>query len=92
MDIQARLKALSDDLADLVVEARILDEQIDFQADVADDARLRSIVSETPLADRDAREAGGDLERMRRVRADLASKIDAVRAEQDRLLERMLER
>lgn len=92
MDIESRLRALSEEIDALKTEARILDEQIDFQSDVAEDARIRSIVSETPLADRDAREASGDLTRMQRVRADLEARIASLRAEQDRLLERMLER
>ncbi len=91
MDIASRLRSLSEEIDALKTEVRILDEQIDFQSDVADDARIRSIVSETPLAERDSREATGDLARMQRVRAELFAKIDALRSDQDALLERMLE-
>lgn len=91
MNIGARLKAINDEIDVLRTEARIMAEQIDFQTDVSEDARIRAIVSETPLADRDSREAGDDLARMQRVQADLEARIDALRAEQDKLLERMLE-
>jgi hypothetical protein len=91
MDIAARLRSLSEEIDALKIEVRIMDEQIDFQSDVANDANLRAIVSETPLAERDSREATGDLTRMQRVREELAAKILALRAEQDKLLERMLD-
>jgi len=86
----ARLRALTHEIERLETEIRILDEQIAFQAEVADDARLRSIVSETPLADREAAEASGDLARMKRSRDDAAARLDALRSEQDALLERLL--
>jgi hypothetical protein len=70
---------------------RILEEQIAFQAEVADDARLRALVSETPLADREAAEANGDLARMQRTRDEVSGRLNALRAEQDGLLERMLQ-
>jgi chromosome segregation ATPase len=92
MDLEARLRAISEEIEALKTEVRILDEQIDFQSDVAEDAHIRSVVSETPLADRESREASADLERMKKVRAELDARIASLRAEQDRLLERMLER
>lgn len=88
MNIDARLRALSAEIAALQTEIGILDEQIEFQSDVSGDARLRAIVSETPLADREAEEATGDLARMQRSRADAQARMEALRAEQDALLER----
>lgn len=91
MNVEARLRALGDEVERLKTELRIVDEQIAFQQEVADDARLRAIVSETPLADRDAAEANGDLARMQRTRAEVVHRLEALRAEQDGLLEKMLE-
>jgi len=42
-DVHGRLKRAREELA-------VLDEQLDVLNDVADDARIRSLVSETPLA------------------------------------------
>jgi hypothetical protein len=91
VNVEARLRALSDEMERLATEIRILDEQIAFQNEVADDARLRAIVSETPLADREATEATGDLARMQRIRAELDARVKDLRSEQDQLLEKMIE-
>ena len=92
MNIQQRLRALSEEVGAIKTELRILDEQIEFQTGVADDARLRAIVSETPLADRESQEASEDLTRLIRSRDDAQKRLDGLLAEQDSLLERMLER
>lgn len=91
MNVDARLREIGTEIARANDEIRILDEQIAFQAEVADDARIRSAVSETPLADREASEAAGDLARLRRSREEAARALGALRAEQDQLLERMLD-
>jgi hypothetical protein len=70
---------------------RILDEQVVFQQDVSEEARIRALVSETPLADREAREAADDLRRLVRSRDDALVRVAELRAEQDSLLERMLD-
>lgn len=85
-----RLRALQREFEEVQTEIRILDEQIEFQSSVSDDARIRAMVSETPLADREAREASGDLLRLERSRTEVAAKLDALRREQDRLLEQLL--
>lgn len=91
MSIEDRLRSLSAEIGAQQTELAILDEQIVFQSEVAEDARIRAVVSETPLADREAREAAGDLERLKRSREDVARRMAALRAEQDELLERLLE-
>jgi hypothetical protein len=70
---------------------RILEEQVVFQQDVSEEARIRALVSETPLADREAREAADDLRRLVRSRDDALARVADLRAGQDSLLERMLE-
>jgi predicted RNase H-like nuclease (RuvC/YqgF family) len=86
-----RLTQLSGEIAEAQTALRILEEQLAFLEEVADDARIRAVVSETPLADREFREAQGDLERMRRSHADAASRVEELRREQDLLLERIFE-
>jgi hypothetical protein len=58
---------------------------------VTEDARIRALVSETPLADREAQVADGDLARIMRSRQDAVKRLDHLRSEQDGLLERMLD-
>jgi hypothetical protein len=90
VDIAQRLRALSAEIATLQTEIGILEEQIAFQTEIADDARIRALVSETPIADRDAQVASGDLARILRSRTDALKRLEQLRADQDGLLERML--
>lgn len=81
-EVSTRLRQLRDDL-------RISDEQLTHLAEVADDARLRSLVSETPLADREHHEAQRHAEAMQRHRADLLEGIARLEQTQDELLDRL---
>jgi hypothetical protein len=83
-DVRVRLHRARDDL-------RITEEQIAFQSDVAEDARVRMLVSETPLADREYRTARDDLARLERQRDRTAAEVADLEGERDRLLDRMLE-
>ena len=89
MDLNERLAALSAEIAEEQTQLRILEEQVAFQAEVADDARIRALVSETPLADREARTAADDLHRLERSRDDSGRRVAELRTQQDALLERM---
>jgi hypothetical protein len=91
VDLTDRLSALSDEIAEEQTQLRIIDEQVTFQQDVAEEARIRALVSETPLADREAREAADDLRRLVRSREEAQMRLDELRAEQDSLLERMMD-
>ena len=82
-EVSARLRQLRDDL-------QISDEQLTHLADAADDARLRSLVSETPLADRERHEAQRHAEAMQRHRADLLDGIARLEQTQDELLDRLM--
>ena len=90
MDISDRLSALSGEIAEEQTQLRIIEEQVTFQQEVAEEARIRALVSETPLADREARVAADDLGRLVRSREEAQRRLDDLRAEQDSLLERML--
>ncbi len=78
-----RLKTLSRDLA-------VAEEQLAHLADEADDARLRALVSETPIAGHDHREAQRHADAMRRHRDELVADIRALEASQDDLLDRLV--
>jgi hypothetical protein len=69
----------------------VLDEQVAYLGEVADDAETRRLVAQTPLADREWRDAQADHERHTRLREEALDTIDALTQERDRLLDRLLE-
>jgi hypothetical protein len=90
--VKRRLSSISDEIGRARTELAILREQLAFQADVLEGARVRMLVAETPLADRDFQIAAEDHRRVDRlVIAAEKSLLDLV-AEQDRLLETLTPR
>jgi hypothetical protein len=83
-EVAVQLKALRPELA-------VADEQLAQLAEEAEDARLRALVSETPLAERDHREARRHAEAMQRHRDQVAADITRLEKAQDELLDRLLE-
>lgn len=77
-------------LRQLREELTVSDEQLAHLADAADDARLRSLVSETPLADREHQDAQRHAEAMQRHRAEVAEAIARLEQTQDELLDRLM--
>jgi hypothetical protein len=91
MHLERSLAQLRERLARCREDLRIVEEQILFQQDVVDEAETRMVVSETPLADREYRDARDDLGRLERQRDRVTAEMAELRREQDRLLDRMLE-
>lgn len=87
--LQRRLIDVSDRLKRLRAELAVTDEQVAFFEAEADDARLRSLVSETPLADAEAREVRRHADAQSRQRDGLRRAISELESEQDALLDRM---
>lgn len=71
-------------------ELAVADEQLAHFADEADEARLRALVSETPLAEQEHHEAQRHAEAMRRHRDDLLTEVRQLEASQDDLLDRLV--
>ncbi len=88
--LEQRLTDISERLAQLRRELAVADEQLAHFADEADEARLRALVSETPLADREHREAQRHAEVMSRHRASLLNEIAELERAQDDLLDRLI--
>jgi hypothetical protein len=88
--VEQRLAEVSDRLRSMREELRVADEQLAALADDADDTRLRALVSETPLADRDHREAQRHADAMARHRASLLASIEELEVRQDELLDRLI--
>jgi hypothetical protein len=82
-EVAARLKQLREELA-------VSDEQLAHLAAEADDARLRALVSETPLAGREHQEAQRHADAMTRHRDEVRAKIAELEEAQDELLDRLL--
>lgn len=89
---ERRLRALSKRIAHLKAEMAIADEQLLQLADESDDARIRSMVSETPLAGIEASEAQRHHAAMFRHRAEMVETIAQLEAEQDALLDKLASR
>jgi chromosome segregation ATPase len=89
--IRERLTRLQDRLRRLRAEERVLAEQVAYLAQVADDAETRKLVSQTPLADRDWREAKQDLDRHAAQLDEARTALADLGAERDRLLDRLLD-
>ena len=87
--VERRLIEVSGRLKTLREELRVVDEQLEHFAQEADDARIRALVSETPVAEREHREARKHFEAMQRHRGDLASEIAKLERTQDELLDRL---
>jgi chromosome segregation ATPase len=90
--LERRLRALGRRLSSLREELRLADEQLAHFADLTDDSRIRAMVSETPLADEEHREAERTSSAMARHRSDLVRSIERLEKEQDDLLDRLSSR
>jgi hypothetical protein len=82
-EVSTRLRGLRDELA-------VTDEQLTHLAEAADDARLRALVSETPLAGRDHQDAQRHADAMQRHRIEVLEDIARLEQTQDELLDRLL--
>ena len=87
--VERKLSESAERLRQLRAELAVVDEQLAFLADAADDARLRAMVSETPMADKEHREAQKHADAMTRHRAQLLTQIGELQKAQDELLERL---
>ncbi len=70
---------------------RELEEQVSFLTGVADDAETRRLVAETPLAEREWRQAKTDLERHRVLLRESRTELEQLAAQRDQLLDRLLD-
>ena len=73
--LERRLIDVSDRLKRLRAELAVTEEQLAFLEEEAEDARLRALVSETPLAEAEARDARKHADAMARQRDALARSI-----------------
>jgi hypothetical protein len=87
--LQRRLVDVSERLKRVRAELGVAVEQQHFLEEESEEARLRALVSETPLSDAEAREARRHAEAMTRHRQTLETTLTELLGEQDALLDRM---
>jgi hypothetical protein len=88
--VERRLSQVGERLRQLRGELEVSSEQLAHLADAADDARLRSLVSETPVADHDHRQAERHAQAMRRHREKVEAEIARLERDQDALLDQFV--
>jgi len=88
--LERRLTENADRLREARDELAVVAEQLAHLAGEAEEARLRSLVSETPLAEHEHREAARHADAMARHRAVVLDEIDRLERVQDELLDRLI--
>ncbi len=88
--IERRLADTGRRLKKLRADLQVAEEQLSHFDDEAEDARIRSLVSETPLAGYELREASKHAESMRKHRASLLEEIETVESLQNQLLDQLV--
>jgi uncharacterized protein YbaP (TraB family) len=89
--VEKRLSQSAERMKRLRAELEVVDEQLLFFSEAADEARLRALVSETPLADKEHREAQKHVEAMNRRRSEIVTSITELERSQNELLGRLVD-
>lgn len=89
--IEKKLMDLSQELQALRHELGVVEEQLIQVADEAESSRLRSLVSETPQAVHEEREAAKAVAAVRRDREAKLKRLRKLERKQDDLLDRLIE-
>jgi hypothetical protein len=90
--VKRRLRDISQRLASLRAELAVTEDQSTQFVNEADDARIRALVSETHLAERDHREAQRHADALAGARDRLTAEIARLEATQDALLDQLVDR
>ncbi|HTT90598.1 MAG TPA: hypothetical protein VMF65_13685 [Acidimicrobiales bacterium] len=83
LEVSKRLRKAREELA-------VADEQLSALSEAADEARIRSLVSETPLAARESQEAQRHAAAMQGARDSLVDQVRRLEAELDELLDKLV--
>jgi hypothetical protein len=84
--VERRLREVHGRLLRARAELAVLDEQLAAVSEEAEDARLRSLVSETPLAAHEYTEVQRHVDAMMRARASLTTTVEGLERRRDELL------
>lgn len=89
--IEKKLTSISKELRTLREELGVIEEQLIQVSDEAEDSRLRSLVSETPLAAEEQREGAKAVAAVRRDREGKLKRLQKLERKQDDLLDQLTE-
>lgn len=87
--IERKLIVVGEQLAALRTEAAVCGEQLEQVVAEADEARLRALVSETPLDRHEHREAQRSADTLARRHRRVLARVAELESRQDRLLDEM---
>ncbi len=88
--VERRLSDAHQQLVKARADLAVLDEQLLVVNEIAEDTELRAVVSETPVASRDHREASRSAAALLQTRTALADRITELERRQDELLDRLV--
>jgi hypothetical protein len=88
--VERRLRQATSRLRAAREELVVLDHQLASLAEDADDLQVRSLVGDSPMTDREHRDAQRSFEAMKRSRAATAAEIAKLERTIDELLERFV--
>jgi Lon protease-like protein len=84
--VERRLRDVHERLVRAREELAVLDEQLAVVSEEAEDARIRSLVAETPLAEHEYTDVRRHADAMTRARAALAATVEGLERRRDELL------
>ena len=88
--IERKLRDNGDELKRVREELRISHEQVQFLDAEAEEARIRAMVAETPVAEQELQEAARHADTMRRHHSELEARLGTLETRQDELLDEMM--
>lgn len=88
--IERRLTEVNQRIKRAREELSVVEEQLAVLSDAAEEARIRALVSETPLAESEHHEAKKHADTMARSRASVLASITELERAQDQLLDRLV--
>ena len=87
--IERRLFRINDEIAALLRDERLAEEELSFHEHLNDDTQRDTAVSENPLDKADARDTAGDVRRFEIHLAQLRRKRATLETKRDRLVDRL---
>ncbi len=87
--VERKLRKVGEQLRSLRDDLRVTEEHLSQLAGEEDDARIRALVSETPVAEKEHRKASRHADRLRSSRDKAVAKIAELERLQDDLLDRL---
>ncbi len=88
--IERKLRENGDELKRVREEIRVSTEQLEHLERDAEEARIRAMVSETPLSEQEFRETSRHAEKMRRHHTEQQERVVLLEARQDELLDELM--